>query len=177
MFRSLAFVFTVLLLSARLTAEQKRLSFPGVEEAAAPTGPFVLRYIKPASSESEHEVRIVDRSKGSSCWSYRFLRQVDALWSSDGGAVALTDWTGSNLADLIVVFPTQKCRAVSIPDALVRSLGKSVLPKDSNHMYYEATSWRTPTVLEFKVWGDSGSISPLGKFEPLPEVRKGNADR
>jgi hypothetical protein len=157
MLRLLRLILPMLWLLEGAATAQHRVSFPGAEESAAPSGPFTLRYVKPASNSEEYEVHLVNGSNRNHCWSYKFMRRLDALWSPDGKALAVTDWTGSNVADVVVLLPEEKCRRVSIPEELFRSLGEQPFLKDSNHSYFEALSWRTPTVLEFRVWGDRGS--------------------
>jgi hypothetical protein len=68
----------------------------------------------------------------------------------------VTNWVGSNVADLVVVLPEDACRQISVHDEIAGSLGPGVLPSAPNHIYYEAKRWRTPEVLEFHVWGDTG---------------------
>ena len=151
-------VSVLMMLGQRTGPEHHGTSFPGVEQLPAPMGRFVVRYFAPtAKVEGQHEVRVVDRTTGMSCWSFKFMRSIDVLSSPVGTAFAVTDWTGSNTSDLTVIVPAESCRVISLPEELLHSLGEAAIPKDTNHVYFEAQSWRTEKVLRFHVWGDTGS--------------------
>jgi len=145
------------LLISAAALEASSATFPGVTELGSPDGSFVIRYLDQAPGTQEsHEVRLIDRRTGRSCWALTFERSVDVLWSPTGRALAVTDWAGSNLADLVVILPADACRRVSLPEELASSLGEAALPKEPNHIYFEAKRWRSADVLEFRVWGDVG---------------------
>ena len=81
-----------------------------------------------------------------------FYRQADVLWAPNGRFVAVTDWTGSNVSQILLFSPGRK-KVVDLADELDRSLG--ILPEISgnDHVYFEALSWDGSQKLLFKVFG------------------------
>jgi len=118
-----------------------------------------------------HEFLLKSLRTGEVIWSYPFGRSAEALWSPDGIALAITDYAGSNIAELFLVFPERPKQTVNLQDETARSLGLLPSVVQNDHVYFEAIRWQDPETLLFRVWGQ-GDHDPQG-FDESFEYRIG----
>lgn len=77
-------------------------------------------------------------------------RSCDVLWSGDSQRFAVTDWTGSNVAEIFLV-ELATTKAIPLD---VKSAQALILPAElAGHCYYEALRWETPQRLRIRVFG------------------------
>jgi len=157
-----------------------RGSVPGADQtevecedaAASPEGHYlVLSCERPRHSEAPREFRLKDLQTGQVTWVYPIGRAAEALWSPDGAALAITDYAGSNIADLFLVFPERPQQTVNLQGETARSLGLLPSVAQNDHVYFEAVAWKDPETLLFRIWGQ-GDHDPQG-FDESFEYRLG----
>jgi len=157
-----------------------RGSVPGADQteaecenaAGSPQGRYmVLSCERPDRSATPREFRLKDLRTGEVTWIYPFGRSAEALWSPDGAALAITNYAGSNIADLFLVFPERPQQVVNLQGETARSLGLLPSVAQNDHVYFEAVAWKDPETLLFRIWGQ-GDHDPQG-FDESFEYRLG----
>ena len=140
---------TILYSAAAFAAE---VSFPSqLSEAREPRGIYAVVWNE-ATERKRHELLLKTLKTGKTELLLQFDRQVDILWSPDGRHVAVTNWVGSNVAE-IVVFRPRLGKPIDLADVMDKAIG--VLPQISgnDHVYFEALQWLDRQRLRFKVFG------------------------
>lgn len=80
-------------------------------------------------------------------------RWCELLWNDRNDLIALTDWEGSNLAEVTIIDlnqPEMKRRLAEIVPSASQCLSKDEL---DGHIYWEAVNWEGPSTLEVRVFG------------------------
>lgn len=142
------------------------------DAAAVPHGHYMLLACERQHDKgTPHEFRLKDLRTGEVIWSYPFGRSAEALWSPDGTALAITDYAGSNIAQLFLILPERPQQTMNLQDETTRSLG--ILPSvaHNDHVYFEAVAWKDSQTLVFRIWGQ-GDHDPQG-FDESFEYRLG----
>ena len=149
--RAIAFAIT-LLFTGISVADETGIT---CEDASGdPQGHFMLLGCeRHHDREVRHEFRLKDRRTGAVVWSYSFARSAEALWSPDGTALAVTDYAGSNIAELFLIFPERPQRTVNIQNETTRNLGLLPSVVHNDHVYFEAVRWKDAETLMFRIWG------------------------
>lgn len=156
----LAFLLFAFFLAVSGPSDGAGLSFPSENvESRDPTGRYAVAWERAGSTERRpHRLFLKDLSSGRISRLLEFDRQVDVLWAPDGRFVAVTDWTASNISE-ILLFEPGKTWATNLADALYSSLPKLPEIADNDHVYFEALSWDGPRKLLFKVFGHGATAS------------------
>jgi hypothetical protein len=167
--RAIAFAITLLFAGVTVTDET---AITCEDASGDPQGHYMLLSCeRHYDREVPHEFRLKDLRTGEVIWSYPFGRSAEALWSPDGTALAITDYAGSNIAELFLVFPVRSQQTVNIQNETARSLGLLPSVVHNDHVYFEAVRWKDPKTLVFRIWGQ-GDHDPQG-FDDLFEYRLG----
>ena len=78
-------------------------------------------------------------------------RSCDVLWQDDGPQIAITDWTGSSIAEIFLVEApgTTKARRLEIQNV------KTFVHTDEldGHIYHEALKWESDHELLIRIFG------------------------
>jgi len=89
-------------------------------------------------------------------------RHCDVLWSNDSRRLAITDWAGSNCAEIYLIdvtAPAPKARQLEIAD-----IGKLLHKEElEGHCYFEALAWEGEHRLRIKIFGHADE-KPLHGF-------------
>jgi len=138
-------------------------SFPSkITEIPAPSGHYAVTWKQGGSTEEEpNQLFLKNLSSGRVTKILEFHRQVNILWAPNGRFVAVTDWTGSNVSQVLLFQPGKK-KVINLADCLHHSLGKQPDISKSVHVYFEAISWKGPKKLLFKVFGDAQDSGDSG---------------
>jgi hypothetical protein len=95
---------------------------------------------------------------------YRFDRSCDALWSTNGHYLALTDWLGSNVSEILIVAAKTPFQTKPISE-IVGNMGPFLSKEErEGHIYYEAMEWLDEGKLRIKVFGHT-NVAPYNDFE------------
>ncbi len=138
-----------------LLSEAAGQSFPSLlREIPDPTGHYAITWkMGSLTEEKPHQLFLKNLANGRKSKLFEFYRQIDVLWAPDGKYVAITDWTGSNVAQILIFLPGKK-KIVDLAESLYRSLGQHPDISNSVHVHFEAVSWNGPRKLLFRVSGD-----------------------
>jgi hypothetical protein len=134
-------------------------AFPGrAAEVASPDGKHAVMWLEAAGSRP-HRLLLKDADTGRRRELMTFERHVAVAWGPSSRAVAVTDWSGSNTADVIVFW---------IGDGIVRQRLRERLETvpdrralDNGHRYLECVRWESADVLTVRLWG-CGDGTPEG---------------
>jgi hypothetical protein len=91
-----------------------------------------------------------------------FSRSARVSWSPQGQWLALTNYTGSNVADCLAVTPRLSgARKQSMADAITRSRFHRIARdlQDGEHVYVTCGVWISPSQVEVHVRGDVCQIA------------------
>lgn len=153
MHRYRALLLSAILLGVPVIAAAAGPSFPSQNpQICDPSGRYAVVWKRGLDEDKPHHLFLKDLSSGRVAEILAFYRQADVLWSPDGQHVAVTDWVGSNVSEVIVFQPGNK-QSINLADEFYHSLGKQPEIEDSDHVYFEAVSWLGPRKLLFKVFG------------------------
>ena len=111
-----------LLITGRVALAAEAVSFPGHDQAIAPQGRYAIVYreLYPTPGPN-HQILLKDLQTGSGTPLLSFDRHADVLWAPDGDCVAITDWVGSNVSELFLVFPARSAKRVDLQEETHRS--------------------------------------------------------
>lgn len=143
-------------------------SFPSkLREIRDPSGHYAVTWKRGGTTEAKpHRLFLKDLPTGHVTKILEFYRQIDVLWAPGGRFVAVTDWTGSNISQVLLFQPGRK-KVINLADSLDHLPEEQPGISDSVHVYFEAISWNGPRKLLFRVFGDTfDSAAPgLRPFE------------
>lgn len=139
------------------SAQAAGLNFPGEHpEALAPSAKYSVRYqrIDAKGPYGPHGLFLVRKESGESKLILGFERSADVLWSPDGQFLAVTNWFGSNVSE-VLVFKVAGMEKTDIRGVLTKHIGVFPWRRDIENLseYFEALSWETPSRLKFLVRG------------------------
>jgi len=97
----------------------------------------------------EHELWLRDR--GTTERLLTFARHVDVLWSPDSAAIAITDYVGSDSADVWVIGLRDPRQRASVEEAFNRAFGRPPEVYRNGHRYFVARGWASPSALSFTI--------------------------
>jgi hypothetical protein len=101
-------------------------------------------------------------SKGEDAPLLGFDRSCDVLWAPDSRRLALTDWGGSDFAEIVIaeIGETPVLRELDLSDVRQKMAPEEI----SGHCYYEALQWKDPDRLQIRVFGHADE-APLHEFD------------
>jgi hypothetical protein len=152
-------------------------SFPSeMREIRDPFGIYAVTWERGGLSEDKpHQLFLKNLANGSVSKLLDFHRSVDVLWSHDGQFVAVTDWTGSNISQVLLFQPGKKI-PVNMVDEIYRLLGEQPEISGNDHVYFEALDWGISEELSFKVFGhgdhDRGGFELLFEYNTSGRLKK-----
>jgi hypothetical protein len=164
--RCLAHLLLTILIGIPAISNGAGPSFPSENyEIRDPSGHYAATWKRGGLAEDKpHRLFVKDLSSGRVSRLLDFYRQVDVLWAPDGRFLAVTDWTGSNVSQVLLFQPGKK-KVINLADVLYRSLGKQPEISNCDHTYFEAIRWEGPKKLVFKVFGDGAADMKRFEFE------------
>lgn len=78
-------------------------------------------------------------------------RSCDVLWNEDSSRLAITDWTGSNIAEIFLIDVTNPGQATRLE---VKNTGSFAQPEElEGHIYWEALKWEDARQLKIRCFG------------------------
>lgn len=130
--------------------------FPGNKKINSPSGKHTLSWEEPKNDDETHHVFYEGDEKTELM---AFYRSVCVHWSPTEKFFALTDYTGSNVSQVLIF----SLSSIKNPREIVDYFPEIVKAKFSKsfHGYIEVTDWTTKG-LSIRVWGDT-----LNPFEPF----------
>lgn len=152
-------MFTPILASMMvLSAFAGGVKFPSQSstQARSPDGKWWIAWNAPSADELESGHRLLLRNKVATVEFRRFDRACDVLWSPDSGHVAVTDWLGSNLSDVLIYSPNHPLAARSLRDLFPSKAIAEVELR--GHCYFEATKWLDGHHLRIRVFGQTDEV-------------------
>jgi hypothetical protein len=167
------------------------LAIPAVSNGAGPSFPSENREIRdplchyaiiweePLTQCKPHGLLLKDLRTGSLSKLLEFYRSVDVLWAPNGRFVAVTDWTGSNISQILLFQPGKK-KPLNLADELRHSLGIQPEVSSNHHVHFEALSWEGDKKLRFKVFGygdhDRNGFEHYYEYDVSGVVRKAKSE-
>ena len=131
------------------SAQPVACGFPGPrQECRAPNSGATVEW-REATASHEHELWL--RNHGTTERLLTFDRRVDVLWSPDGAAIAITDYVGSNRADVWVLRLQSPGQRANVEEAFNRAFGRPLEVYQNGHRYFVAQRWRSGTSLTFSI--------------------------
>lgn len=141
-----------------LSAFGRGVKFPShpTVKAKSPDSNWWVVWEAPGGNAPESGHQLLLRNKAATVELRRFDRSCDVLWSPDSAHIALTDWLGSNLSDVLIYSPEHPKTATSL---------SSVFPSNAipevelrGHCYFEATKWLDEHRLSVRVFGHTDEV-------------------
>jgi hypothetical protein len=82
------------------------------------------------------------------------------LWSADSQRIAVTDWAGSNMSEILLIDLAAPSKAVPLDVANIQTIAQ----KDelTGHCYFEAVQWEGPQQLLIRVFGHTDNAHGHG---------------
>ncbi len=82
-------------------------------------------------------------------------RWCEVLWRKDELLVAITDWGGSNCADILLLEPKKIGRARALQDIINMATMRATVSRQElqGHCYWEALNWQADGQLRFRIFG------------------------
>jgi hypothetical protein len=126
-------------------------SFPGPNvRCDAPKKEATVEWREPTGSHG-HQLFLRSDSGAKPVLIHEFGRSIDVLWSSDGRALAITDHEESTDSAVWVVKVDAPAHPANVESAFKTAFGAVPDLYRNGHRYFEAITWRSPSVLEFAV--------------------------
>jgi hypothetical protein len=142
--------------------QQRSCTFPGVKvHCEAPRGSAAVEWLEP-NGDQLHKLVLRVRSGVKPVLIHEFGRSVDVLWSPDGRALAITDHAGSSESTVWVVKIDAPDHAANVESAFEATFGDVPEIYRNGHRYFQATSWRSPSALEFAI--KAYDAAPNGEY-------------
>ncbi len=142
--------------------QQRSCTFPGVKvHCEAPRGSAAVEWLEP-NGDQLHKLLLRVRSGVKPVLIHEFGRSVDVLWSPDGRALAITDHAGSSDSTVWVVKIDAPDHAADVESAFEATFGDVPEIYRNGHRYFQATSWRSPSALEFAI--KAYDAAPNGEY-------------
>jgi hypothetical protein len=149
--------------------------FPSPRSSQSPDGRWKLSC---ETSEAQpdglrHSIVLTD-SHGGVFKLLRFGRHCDVRWSRDSSRIALTDWSGSDISDILICSATNSVALTSLRDLCVRSRTSISSKELSGHSYFEASKCLNGHRLRFKVSGHTNEkVSRSFKHQYVFDAARG----
>ena len=145
-----------LILLLPLAAFGAGFPFPSSGSSKSPDGRWTLicKTSENRTNDLWHSIILTDRHGGV----FRLLnfgRHCDALWSPNSSRVALTDWSGSDISDILICSVANPESHVLLSDVCTRSRMPIAPEECSGHCYFEASKWLDGNRLRVRVFGNS----------------------
>ena len=138
-------------LVAPADTRQRACTFPGVKvRCEAPSGGASIEW-REQNGTQRHQLFLRVRSEVKQVLIHEFGRSVDVLWSPDGRALAITDHAESTDSAVWVVKLDAPDHPVNVESAFKVTFGAVPDINRNGHRYFQATVWRTPSILEFSI--------------------------
>jgi hypothetical protein len=126
-------------------------SFPGANaRCGAPKGGATVEWRESDGSHA-HQLLLRVNSRTPPVQIFEFSRNVDVLWSPDGRALAITDRAESTDSTVWVIALDAPDRPANVESAFRATFGAVPDIYRNGHRYFQATTWRSPSVLEFAI--------------------------
>jgi hypothetical protein len=147
----------IVLILAALPALGVGFQFPSAGFSRSPDARWKLVCKSPGSDspESGHLLLLVSTNGESRELRY-FDRHCDSLWSADSSQIAVTDWLGSNLPDVLIYSVTNLAPSISVGDLFHK--GALSNAEISGHCYFEAIKWLDNHRLQIRVFGHTDEL-------------------
>src|SRR6266851_362838 len=130
------------------------VQFPSEASCKSPDGKWQVVCKSPGESDPQSgHLLLLKRIGATSAKLQRLDRRCDALWSLDSCHLAVTDWLGSNMSDVLIYSVTNSSTGRSVGDLFPRD----TVPEAElrGHCYFEATKWVDHHRLHIRVFGQT----------------------
>lgn len=136
---------------APTSSQQLSCTFPGVKvRCESPSGSASVEWREPNGTQ-RHQLFLFSSSEAKPVLIHEFGRSVDVLWSPNGRALAITDHAESTDSIVWVVKVDAPDRPANVESALKAAFGPLPELYRNGHRYFQATTWQSPSVLEFDI--------------------------
>ena len=88
-------------------------------------------------------------------------RWCEPLWSADSQRIAVTDWVGSNVSEILLIDLATPSKAVSLDVQNIQAIVSKV--ELTGHCYYEAVAWEGSQELLIRVFGHTDESEREGR--------------
>lgn len=138
-------------------ANARTASFPKESEYRSPDKRYVIVGVN-SDREPHHTVFLRDNVRGSRRKLFTYGRSVALLWNINSTTFAVTDYVGSDSAQVSVYSVDERCAPVQVLDLLLNQVpenARTTLRAEltNHHEYLEASAWLSPTVLSVELSG------------------------
>ncbi len=147
-----------------MSAYATGVSFPGksADTCVSPNQKWCIRCESQEQDSGEYVHQLflnrVGQSDKVSIWESG--RSCDTLWSDDSQHIAVTDWSGSNVAGIFLVDVQSPSRAVELDVKNIRDIAQKA--ELAGHVYYEAVKWESSRQLLIRVFGHTDELNSSG---------------
>jgi hypothetical protein len=153
-------VVPALLLALMENALSAGTSFPGRRSSLSPKKSWRVRGEEYKVHEGAFELILHDSKHGTEKVVFSGGRWCEVLWRPDESYFAITDWGGSNYAEILLMKAGGKGPAKRLDDLVKSSkLRETVSAEEQQgHCYWEALKWEADGRLRFRVFGHTDVV-------------------
>ncbi len=157
MFRNLkcCFVFGLAILPPICNAYSKGISFPGRESCLSPTKSWKLICREDKKHEGAFSLTLRELNQGNEKRVFNGGRWCEVLWQKEELRLAITDWGGSDFAEILWVDLQRVGPARPLQSVIDMAVIRANVPKEElqGHCYWEALNWQANGLLRFRIFG------------------------
>lgn len=169
-------VVWALLLALMEAALPAGTSFPGRQSTLSPKKSWRVQCEEDKVHEGAFELILHDLKHGTDNVVFSGGRWCEVLWRPDESYFAITDWGGSNCADILLMKAGEKGSAKRLDDLVKSSILRAFVSAEEQqgHCYREALKWEADGRLRLRVFGHTDTV-PSREFshEFLMDPRDG----
>jgi hypothetical protein len=148
-------IISLMLLSNMAYAYSSENCFPENNRILSPSHNYMLTWQKRINDADSHRLLYQNnKTISSSSELLRFDRAVCIHWSPDEKYFTVSDYLGSNVADVYIYKADNIAERIDVMDILPADVSR--LFEGSLHSYIETTAW-TENALIIRAWGDRES--------------------
>lgn len=166
----------ILIISLALTGKLsgEGMAFPSARPSVSPQKRFEITSTDVPAEKDGYALSLRDRRTGEQREFFHGSRTCDVLWSDDDSSVAVTEWAGSNLSQILVLKTGQKGSANALTvDTARRFMGRD---ESNGHCYWEALGWDAVGQLRVRAFGHTDARqSHQFEYEFLMDVNRKSA--
>ncbi len=153
-------VVPALLLALMENALPAGTSFPGRRSSLSPKKSWRVRCEEDKVHEGAFELILHDLKHGTEKVVFSGGRWCEVLWRPDESYFAITDWGGSDCAEILLVKPDGKGPAKRLDGLLKSSKLRALVSveEQQGHCYWEALKWEADGRLRFRVFGHTDTV-------------------
>ena len=133
------------------------VAFPGDGALRSPDGRFLLVNVDPEEKDpvlgEAHALYLLDLKAGATRRLMVYARHIDACFSPDGKHLLLTDWLGSDAAEVRLYRLGATAERVNLDPWILPLKRQNPTRRHANHRYLQALGWEDAKTFRLLWWG------------------------